>query len=219
MSALHKPAASRWPRWTRASQATIAVLLLFGVADAATGRLESGAITIAASLFIYGWFFSRRRATPSELQAGRRAEAGETFGGESLARSEGPHTVSEGALHQGTAQVHRHGAPDATEASTLELRRRPGGADRLWAYHMIVDGLDRGRLRRGESQVVKIAPGMHEVYMRAGGGRSRAITLNMRPDEIATLVCWPNRRALRPRPHLEEWIGLERVSTERVGGT
>lgn len=98
----------------------------------------------------------------------------------------------------------------------LELSRpKRGSSDLFRAYHVIVDGVDVGVVRRGQSQVFQVAPGQHEVHLEIDWARSPSLTVDVAPEAIVRLACWPNFPAWRAQQALANpsgWIHFVRCA-------
>jgi hypothetical protein len=96
----------------------------------------------------------------------------------------------------------------------LEIFRPKRGSVGLFsAYHVIVDGGDVGEIKRGQSQVVPLAPGRHEVHLEIGWCRSPLIAVEVVSGETVKLECWPKFQFWQAKKGLntpDDWIVLER---------
>jgi hypothetical protein len=115
------------------------------------------------------------------------------------------------APSSGARDAHQPGgeaAPDAPQATgELEISRAKGGGDLLRAYHVLVDGKDLGKIRRGQSRCFALPAGAHQVHLELDSQRSRSITLEITPDRKQRLSCRSNfARGTAPTG---EWIALE----------
>jgi hypothetical protein len=78
-------------------------------------------------------------------------------------------------------------------ASTIRLTREPGGRrDRLRAYSVVVDSQAAGKLRRGQTLELPVAPGSHSVQIAIDWGRSPAIDVDVARGGTVDLRCAPN---------------------------
>jgi hypothetical protein len=95
----------------------------------------------------------------------------------------------------------------------LEVSRpKRGSMDLFRAYHVLVDGADVGEVRRGQSRLLYIAPGKHEVHLEIDWARSPSVDIDVAPGETVRLVCWPKLPAWQSKKALakpDEWIVLE----------
>jgi hypothetical protein len=107
-------------------------------------------------------------------------------------------------------------APAAGSGGQLEIFRPKRGSVGLFsAYHVIVDGGDVGEVKRGQSQVVPVAPGRHEVHLEIGWCRSPSIAVEVVLGETVKLVCWPKFQFWQAKRGLntpDDWIVLERAA-------
>jgi hypothetical protein len=59
------------------------------------------------------------------------------------------------------------------EMASVEVQREVGGlTDHLRSYKLVLDGQVVGQLRPGESCVVDVATGPHELFLKIDWGRS-----------------------------------------------
>jgi hypothetical protein len=92
----------------------------------------------------------------------------------------------------------------------LEVSRaRRGTTGLLVAYSVMVDGVEVGKVKRGESHVVGVAPGCHEVYAAVAWARSPSVTVDAVPGQTTRLVCWPKFQAW-------QWRAALANSTEEI---
>ncbi len=70
-------------------------------------------------------------------------------------------------------------------------RARRGSVDLFRAYRVLVDGEDMGEVKRGQSRLVHVAPGRHEVHLAIDWCRSPSIEVDVAPGENVKLACWP----------------------------
>jgi hypothetical protein len=76
--------------------------------------------------------------------------------------------------------------------ATIHVQRTPDGyTDSLRAYKVLVDGQVQGRLKRGESVDVQVAPGVHTVRMAVDWCRSRQHTVEVADGGTAVLEAAP----------------------------
>jgi hypothetical protein len=99
-----------------------------------------------------------------------------------------------------------------TESAELEIVRERGGwADRARSYRVLVDGEEAARIRRGQTKVVAIQPGSHEIQLTIDWARSPSIEVHVGAGQRVSLRCWPNVRPFGARRGLAQpadWIGL-----------
>lgn len=85
----------------------------------------------------------------------------------------------------------------------LEVVRARRGTAGLFSTHLvIVDGTQVGGIRRGQSRLVPLAFGRHEVHIEIGWTRSPSIEVDIAPGETTKLVCWPKSQAWQWRTAL-----------------
>jgi hypothetical protein len=49
---------------------------------------------------------------------------------------------------------------------TISLYREPAWTDRVRAYHILVDGAERGAIRQKEKVDIEVSPGPHRVQLK-----------------------------------------------------
>ncbi len=79
------------------------------------------------------------------------------------------------------------------------------------SYHVLVDGEEVARIRRGQTQVVAIQPGSHEIQLTIDWARSPSVEVQVGAGQRVRLRCWPNVRPFGARRGLAQpgdWIGL-----------
>ena len=77
--------------------------------------------------------------------------------------------------------------------STIRVTREPRGRrDRLRAYSVVVDSQAAGKLRRGQTLELPVAPGAHSVQIAIDWARSPAVDVDLFPGETVDLRCAPN---------------------------
>jgi len=59
----------------------------------------------------------------------------------------------------------------------------------------MVDGAEVGGVKWGQSRLVQVAPGRHEVHIEGAGSRSPSVEIDVAPGGKATLVCWSKFQA------------------------
>ncbi len=59
--------------------------------------------------------------------------------------------------------------------ATIKLRRDSGYADRLRAYHIVLDGEKVMKISNGESVEISVQPGRHELFLKIDWCRSNKI--------------------------------------------
>jgi hypothetical protein len=78
----------------------------------------------------------------------------------------------------------------------LEISRPKRGTAGLFsAYHVMLDGVDMGEVKRGQSRLFHMAPGQHEVHLEIAWCRSPSIEVDAAPGETVKLACWPKFQA------------------------
>ena len=81
--------------------------------------------------------------------------------------------------------------------SIIRVTRTTSYADRLRAYRIIVDGVERGRLSAGESIEIPVTASQHSVVAKVDWCGSPTVTLDMKSSSTVTLECESNLRGMR----------------------
>lgn len=82
------------------------------------------------------------------------------------------------------------GSPDL---GTIRVTREPGvWRDRLRAYSVVVDSQAAGKVRRGQTLELPVAPGAHSVQIAIDWARSPALDVEVAPGQTVDLRCAPN---------------------------
>ena len=110
------------------------------------------------------------------------------------------------------------------EKAVIHVERDKSMSDALRSYKVIVDGETAGKVRRGKSVSVDVAPGPHEVWMKIDWTKSASVALDLQPGEEATLICAPNRSAAAGEGRAlasvttgkDSYIRLERVGRDQI---
>lgn len=96
--------------------------------------------------------------------------------------------------------------------SELELvRARAGWADRWRSYHVLLDGVEIAKIRGGQTQVVRVEPGSHEVHLTIDWARSPSVDVNVGAGQRVRLKCWSNVRPFRTKQAManaDAWIAV-----------
>ncbi len=80
---------------------------------------------------------------------------------------------------------------------SIVITREPGGyADSLRAYEIWIDGHRVSKIRRGESQVVEVEAGEHEVCLKLDWCRSPPVRVALGAGESVELAAAPNAHPL-----------------------
>ena len=88
----------------------------------------------------------------------------------------------------------------------LKISRDSGYADRLRAYAVIVDGRKLGELRNGETRLLSVSPGSHEVSLKMDGCGSK--TLSFTATEGCPLAFRGSSNLRGPRLLLAFWYAV-----------
>ncbi|MGW0230875.1 hypothetical protein ACWDWO_21390 [Actinopolymorpha singaporensis] len=114
-------------------------------------------------------------------------------------------------LQGGSEDGRADGTPSGTGA--LRVAREPAKWRDKWrAYRILVDGVQVGRVRRGESTTVTLTPGTHHVRLRIDWCTSPEVSVDITAGEQSELECGParselgNARQIRDAPHTYLWL-------------
>ncbi|GAA2760828.1 hypothetical protein [Actinopolymorpha rutila] len=84
--------------------------------------------------------------------------------------------------------------------------------DKWRAYRILVDGVQVGKVRRGESTTVTLTPGTHHVRLRIDWCTSPEVSVDITAGEQSELECGParselgNARQMREAPDTYLWL-------------
>ena len=93
----------------------------------------------------------------------------------------------------------------------VRVRRPPGGLrDRWRSYSVLVDGRCSGRLRRGGTVTVPVAPGPHVVQVRIDWTGSEEVTVTVADGEVVSLTASPGTPigTFAELPSRTRWVRL-----------
>jgi hypothetical protein len=76
-------------------------------------------------------------------------------------------------------------------------RPRRGGRDFFRRYRVIVDGVERGKLGRGQELSIEVTPGVHEVEGRIDWCSSGPLRIDVREGAAVRMTLRPGGSALR----------------------
>jgi hypothetical protein len=99
------------------------------------------------------------------------------------------------------------------ETGTLRVTRDPAKWRDKWrAYRILVDGVQVGKVRRGESASVALTPGAHRVRLRIDWCTSPELAVEIAAGRQSELECGPERselgnaRQMREAPETYLWL-------------
>jgi hypothetical protein len=95
-------------------------------------------------------------------------------------------------------------------------RRRPWIRDRLATYHVLIDDVDRGKVRSGSTVDFLVSPGERELFIRSGtrGSQSEKIVVSLSARNVLSFVCGTNGSILSivsDSLSSDPWISLDEV--------
>ena len=77
---------------------------------------------------------------------------------------------------------------------------------------MLVDGVKIGEIRRGQTQLLPVEPGRHEVRLTISWCSSPSVEVEVGAGQRVRLKCWPNVRPFQARRtafnNPDAWTGL-----------
>lgn len=101
--------------------------------------------------------------------------------------------------------------PPSGSAELELVRARAGWADRWRSYQVLLDGVKVAKIRGGQTQVVPVEPGNHEVHLTIDWARSPSVDVDVGAGQRVRLKCWSNVRPFRTKRAManpDAWIGL-----------
>lgn len=81
--------------------------------------------------------------------------------------------------------------------ATIKLKRDSGYADRIRAYHVVLDGKKVMKIGNGESVEITVRPGNHELFMKIDWCRSNKISFPISEGQIKTFDCGSSLRGIK----------------------
>ena len=81
--------------------------------------------------------------------------------------------------------------------SIIRVTRTESYADRLRAYRILVDGVERARLKAGDSVDILVGAGSHAVAAKVDWCGSPTVDVTTRPGSTATMECASNLQGPR----------------------
>jgi hypothetical protein len=88
------------------------------------------------------------------------------------------------------------------EVTQIRLVRDSGWADRLRAYHVIVDGEEVGEISNGETKDFRVSPGHHQIRLKIDWCGSNILAFEVAEGDKPTFYAKSNLRRGRV------WLGL-----------
>jgi hypothetical protein len=100
------------------------------------------------------------------------------------------------------------GPSAAAEPPPAEGRPPPGAAevviqragnhwiDAARSYEVLIDGVVRTRVARGQERTVSLDAGEHEIQLRVDWARSRPLSIDVPSEARIVLRCWPRTNLL-----------------------
>jgi hypothetical protein len=73
-----------------------------------------------------------------------------------------------------------------------------GWVDRGRTYEVFINGISRGKLRRGEQIEVEVDPGSQAVHLALDWCRSPTLTIDLKPGDQSRFRCRPANPLLIP---------------------
>jgi hypothetical protein len=77
-----------------------------------------------------------------------------------------------------------------SEPASIKITRDPAvWRDRGRAYKVLIDGVQAGAVRHGETFVASVDPGTHSVRLKIDWTGSQEVQVTVAPGDTASLVC------------------------------
>jgi hypothetical protein len=100
--------------------------------------------------------------------------------------------------------------------ATIEVERQQGGyVDRMRAYKVLIDGEERGDVKRGETFSLEVEPGSHGVGIKIDWARSPVVEVECAAGQTVRLVCNPKSNPISALYHAflsrSTYVDLRRV--------
>ena len=77
----------------------------------------------------------------------------------------------------------------------IEIRRGGGWVDALRSWKVIIDGTERGRVRRNSVQTFEVDVGPHRVEMKIAWCGSNQVIIDLAEGHQVVLACQPAMRS------------------------
>jgi hypothetical protein len=89
--------------------------------------------------------------------------------------------------------------------------------DRARAYKIVIDNAPAGEIRRGETVVLEVPVGHHELFLKVDWARSQRLDVDLLEDERQLVRCW---NSLNPLTFLYKisFGRLRYISIEALSG-
>lgn len=81
--------------------------------------------------------------------------------------------------------------------SIIRVTRTKSYADRLRAYRILIDGVERARIKAGDSIDIPVDAGNHSVVAKIDWCGSPTVIVKTHPDSTTTMECASNLQGLR----------------------
>lgn len=81
--------------------------------------------------------------------------------------------------------------------STIKLKRDSGYADRIRAYHVVIDGKKVTKINNGGNIEIEVEPGDHELFLKVDWCRSNKITFSITEGETKAFDCGSSLRGYK----------------------
>ena len=98
--------------------------------------------------------------------------------------------------HQSPRSVENANLPNSGE-SIIRVTRTKSYADRLRAFRIVVDGVERARIKAGESIDIPVDAGKHTVVAKVDWCGSNPVNLTTEVNSTITLECASNLQGSR----------------------
>lgn len=89
--------------------------------------------------------------------------------------------------------------PDSSgkDESFIRVTRTKSYADRLRAYRILIDGVERAKVSAGTSVEIPVTPGSHSVVAKVDWCSSPTLVVMTQPRSVAKLQCESNLQGMR----------------------
>ena len=81
--------------------------------------------------------------------------------------------------------------------TTVKLKRDSGYADRLRAYHVVLDGKKVMKIGNGESVEISVQPGNHELFIKIDWYCSNKINFTISEGQTKLFDCGSSLRGIK----------------------
>src|SRR5580658_9326804 len=92
---------------------------------------------------------------------------------------------------------------EVTDFTGIQITRKAAPwRDRFRAYRIVLDGLQVGEIRNGQTVDFPVSPGRHELHLKIDWAGSKVLTFEVSADEIVRFRCEPEATSFSAAPNV-----------------